>query len=69
VNLTSKHAQEIFKLAPTHDHTLVNLNKIATVDENKLKTKCGWSPFTGQTLTGWPVYTVLNNQVYDLEKI
>lgn len=68
VNLTSKRAQEIFKLNPTEDFVLIDLNKQQTVDENKLKTKCAWSPFAGRKLIGWPVYTILNNQVFDLDR-
>lgn len=68
VNLTSKRAQEIFKLKPTEDFVLIDLNKEQIVDENKLKTKCAWSPFVGRKLIGWPVYTILNNRIYDLEK-
>lgn len=67
VNLTSKRAQEIFKLNPTEDFVLIDLKKQQPVDENKLKTKCAWSPFAGRKLIGWPVYTILNNQVYDLD--
>lgn len=69
INLTSKNAQSIFKLNPTKNFTLVDLNKTTIIDESKLKTKCKWSPFAGRKLTGLPVYTILNNHVYDLERI
>jgi len=64
VNVTSKHAREIFNLPANDDVVLVDLNKVKTVDEKALKTKCGWSPFAGRTLKGWPVYTVLGNKLY-----
>ncbi len=39
------------------DLVLVDLEKTQVVlDENQL-TKCGWSPWHGQSLTGWPVQT------------
>lgn len=39
------------------DLVLVDLNKSQTIlNENQL-TKCGWSPWHGETLTGWPVRT------------
>lgn len=39
------------------DLVLVDLNKTQTIlNENQL-TKCGWSPWHGETLTGWPIRT------------
>lgn len=66
VNLTSRRAQEIFKLKSYADYVLVDLAASRVVNENELKTKCQWSPFAGLRLRGWPVYTVLNNHLYDL---
>jgi dihydroorotase len=28
-----------------------------------LETKCGWSPFEGWNLTGYPVYTIVNGEL------
>jgi len=64
--LTSGHAQKIFKLAIHPDYVLVNVMENRVVDEKQLQTKCKWSPFAGLKLRAWPVYTVLNNQLYDL---
>jgi len=69
VDLTSKRAQEIFKLKPYADYVLVDLAASRVVNENELKTKCHWSPFAGLRLRGWPVYTILNNHLYDLASI
>lgn len=69
VDLTSRRAQEIFKLKPYADYVLVDLAASRVVNENELKTKCHWSPFAGLTLRGWPVYTILNNHLYDLASI
>ena len=39
------------------DLVLVDLHRSETIlNENQL-TKCGWSPWHGETLTGWPVRT------------
>ncbi|MEI6538743.1 MAG: dihydroorotase [Planctomycetota bacterium] len=39
------------------DLVLVDLNQTQTIlDENQL-TKCGWSPWHGESLTGWPIRT------------
>ena len=69
VSLTSKRAQEIFNLSPTKDVVLVDLDKKMEVTDQNLKTKCGWSPFSGRNLFGWPIYTVLKNKLYDLAEI
>lgn len=67
VSLTSKRAQEIFSIEPNADVVLVDLEKTKTVVDQQLKTKCGWSPFAGRTLRGWPVYTVVKGHLFDLE--
>ncbi len=44
------------------DLVLVDLKKTQTIlNENQL-TKCGWSPWNGETLTGWPVRTWVMGQ-------
>lgn len=67
VALTSTRAREIFHLPKNDDVVLVDLNKISQVAENRLHTKCGWSPYAGRTLQGWPVYTILDGHCYDLQ--
>ncbi len=39
------------------DLVLVDLNKSQTILNADQFTKCGWSPWHGQSLTGWPVRT------------
>ncbi|MBU2025942.1 MAG: dihydroorotase family protein [Patescibacteria group bacterium] len=34
-----------------------------TVTSKELKTKCGWSPFLGFNLTGWPIMTITNGKI------
>ncbi len=45
------------------DLVLVDLNNYRPVSRDRLFTKCGWSPFEGWNLTGWPVYTIVGGQV------
>ncbi|GFE71482.1 dihydroorotase [Chroococcus sp. FPU101] len=45
------------------DLVLVDLNTYRPVLREELQTKCGWSPFEGWNLTGWPVYTIVGGQV------
>lgn len=47
------------------DLVLVDLEKQATVVDEQQETKCRWSPWHGQTLTGWPVHTwVMGHTVF-----
>ncbi|HZL87290.1 MAG TPA: dihydroorotase, partial [Pirellulaceae bacterium] len=47
------------------DLVLVDLNKLQAVRNDEQLTKCGWSPWHGQTLTGWPVRTwVMGREVF-----
>ena len=55
------------RIAEGHDAdlVLVDLAKTATVRDAEQVTKCGWSPWHGETLTGWPVRTfVLGRTVW-----
>lgn len=45
------------------DLVLVDLDNYRPVLREELMTKCGWSPFEGWSLTGWPVVTIVGGQV------
>jgi dihydroorotase len=52
------------------DLVLVDVDNYHTVERADLETKCGWSPFEGWNLTGYPVYTIVNGHiVYERGKI
>jgi len=44
------------------DLTLVDLKAKRTVESGWLASKCGWSPFEGRTLTGWPMATIIRGR-------
>ncbi len=52
-------------IAPGYDAdlVLVDLETYRPVLAENLSTKCGWSPFEGWNLTGWPVVTIVGGQV------
>jgi dihydroorotase len=52
-------------IAPGYDAdlVLVDLQNYRPVLREELFTKCGWSPFEGWSLTGWPVVTIVGGQV------
>jgi dihydroorotase len=71
VDLTSAGAQRIYGLAGKGrialgydgDLTLVDLEARREVTGDWLASKCGWSPFEGTTLAGWPVATVIRGRI------
>lgn len=65
VALTSGRAKQIFHLPETPDWVLVDLERIETI--TKTASKCGWTPYLGLTLKGWPVHTVLHGHCYDVD--
>ncbi len=52
-------------IAPGYDADLilVDLDTYKPVRREDLQTKCGWSPFEGWELTGWPVVTMVGGQI------
>jgi dihydroorotase len=48
------------------DLVIIDLNMERKIENDKLFTKCKWSPFDGEKLKGWPTMTIVNgNIVYD----
>ncbi|MFC1753389.1 dihydroorotase family protein [Thermoproteota archaeon] len=71
VELTSVNPAKIFGmkgkggLAPGYhaDLTIVDMNLTREVRNDNLKTRCGWSPFNGWKLKGWPVTTIVGGKI------
>jgi dihydroorotase len=45
------------------DFTLVDLKAKREITTDWLASKCGWSPFEGMTVTGWPMATIIRGNV------
>lgn len=45
------------------DFSLVDLKKQVTINNKWIASKCGWTPFDGMRVMGWPAVTVINGQV------
>lgn len=60
--LTHFNIQKIFNLPSNDDRVIVDLDSEKEVENKNLKTKCGWSPFAGMKLKGWPIATILDNK-------
>ena len=77
VDLTSAGAQRVFGLVTKGriavgydaDFSIVDPLQKWTVEESWLASRCGWSPFTGMTLTGKPLGTIIrgNRVMWDGE--
>jgi len=67
VSLTSLNAVKLFnirekgevKIGNHADLTFVDLQRSETISEEWVASRCGWSPFTGRTVKGWPVGTMV----------
>lgn len=44
------------------DFTLVDLGRRRVIEESWIASPCGWTPFAGQSVTGWPVATIVRGQ-------
>ena len=45
------------------DFTIIDLNKIIEIKNEKIESKCGWSPFDGYKFKGTPVATIINGKI------
>ena len=41
------------------DFTLVDMRRRRTIEEKWIVSPCGWTPFAGMSITGWPVATII----------
>ena len=67
VELTSSGPQRVFGLADKGriaegyhaDFTVVDLKRQETIRAKDTASKCGWTPYDGKQVTGWPVATIV----------
>ena len=45
------------------DFTIVDMNKKILIKNEKIESKCGWSPFDGFEFKGMPVCTIIGGQI------
>ena len=45
------------------DITIVDMNKTIEIKNEKIESKCGWSPFDGHKFKGTPIYTIINGEI------
>jgi dihydroorotase len=70
VDLTSAGPKRLFGIARKGriavgydaDFTVVDLKRRETITDAWIASKCGWSPYDGKRVTGWPVGTVIRGR-------
>jgi len=45
------------------DFTLVDMQRQRRIEESWIVSPCGWTPFAGKSVTGWPVATIVRGTV------
>ena len=71
VDLTSAGPHRIYGIAGKGriaagydaDLTIVDLKARRTIENRWIRSKCGWTPFDGMSVTGWPVATVIRGNI------
>jgi dihydroorotase len=71
VDLTSGGAQRVFGVAGKGrmaegydgDVTLVDLKAKRVLQHKDMRSRCGWTPFDGMEITGWPKATIIRGTV------
>jgi dihydroorotase len=71
VDLTSAGPKRLFGIARKGriavgydaDFTVVDLKRRETITNRWIASKCGWTPYDGVTVTGWPVGTVVRGNM------
>jgi dihydroorotase len=56
------HGKGAIRLGNDADLTLVDLKAQRHIESDWLASKCGWSPFEGRALTGWPMATIIRGR-------
>ncbi len=70
VDLTSHGPQRVFGMARKGriavgydaDLTIVDLKARRTIANDWIASKCGWTPYDGKTVTGWPIGTIVRGR-------
>ncbi len=70
VDLTSAGPQRIFSIVGKGriaagydaDFTVVDMKRAETIRDSWIASRCGWTPYDGRTVTGWPVGTIVRGR-------
>ncbi|RBP04058.1 dihydroorotase [Roseiarcus fermentans] len=70
VDLTSAGPARIFRILGKGriaagydaDFTVVDLKRVETIRDSWIASRCGWTPYDGKTVTGWPVGAIVRGR-------
>jgi dihydroorotase len=70
VDLTSAGPARIFNIVGKGriaagydaDFTIVDMKRVETIRDSWIASRCGWTPYDGMTVTGWPVGTIVRGR-------
>ncbi len=70
VDLTSAGPNRIFQIARKGriaegydaDFTIVDMKKRETIRDSWIASRCGWTPYDGKQVTGWPIGTIIRGR-------
>jgi dihydroorotase len=53
------------RLAVGHDAdlTLADMGETRTISDDWIASRCGWTPYAGQNVTGWPAATIIRGRI------
>lgn len=71
VQLTSENQRKVFgiknkgriEIGYDADLTVVDLKRENTITNNWIASRCGWTPFDGMKVKGWPIMTLLHGRI------
>ncbi|MGO9421286.1 dihydroorotase [Roseiarcus sp.] len=70
VDLTSAGPARVFRIVGKGriaagydaDFTVVDLKRVETIRDSWIASRCGWTPYDGKTVAGWPVGTIVRGR-------
>ena len=45
------------------DFTIVDMNKERVITNDWIASKCGWTPYNNMKVKGWPIMTIIRNNI------
>ena len=71
IELTSYNPSNLFKIKGKGrieigfdaDFTIIDMSKETTITNDWIVSKCGWTPYNGMSIKGWPVMTIIRDNM------
>ncbi len=71
VELTSSNPARLFgiknkgsiEVGNDADFTIIDMQKEQTIEDSWINSKCGWTPYNGMKVKGWPIMTIIRGEI------